>query len=586
MSLSLYSALYDNLPFPTIVCSIRNQTVLYINSEAKLLLERAVGQGTPLQDALGCSESTEFNTLIQTIALPESAQFFRMTIQTGQGRNLSVLTRGNILDSDDATLPAVLYFYDDTRALGEGRRGKTVSHIQEFLFTIIHNFYHSTDADTVINSTLSMVGNFIDADRTYLFETQKGLFSNTYEWCSSKVKPQIAQLQNMTLESLTINKITNGLFIVDDVSKLEESERKIVEPQGIKAMMIIPLLEGKNIIGFIGCDDCSEIRTWQPEEIQLLQIIARVIMRVLLQKRAETSAHEYQNIMQTILDTMKSLIYVADFETREILFANKAVREMAAIPKGEKIEGKLCWKTIQKNQTAPCSFCHLKTAFDPDGNLSEPCAWEFQNTLNNHWYLVRDYPIRWVDGRYVHMEVATEITNLKEKEKELREFASIDRMTGIYNREWGYSLLEKAMLQLKESKATASLCFIDLDGLKKVNDTYGHNEGDIMISTFVSAIKAFTRGADIFCRWGGDEFLLLLDDCTPANAKKVIGKIEKSLEAINKQDMHPYEIAFSCGVKGIDSNTKEERIDEIICIADERMYLNKAKKRGSAAFPE
>ncbi len=55
MSLYLYSALYDNLPFPTIVCSIRNQTVLYTNSEARLLLERAVEQGTPLQDALGCS---------------------------------------------------------------------------------------------------------------------------------------------------------------------------------------------------------------------------------------------------------------------------------------------------------------------------------------------------------------------------------------------------------------------------------------------------------------------------------------------------------------------------------------------------
>ena len=509
-----------------------------------------------------------------------------MTIQTGQGRNLSVLTRGNILDPDDETLPAVLYFYDDTRAQGEGRRGKTVSHIQEFLFTIIHNFYHSTDADTVINSTLSMVGNFIDADRTYLFEMQKSLYSNTYEWCSSKVKPQIKQLQNMALESRTIDKITNGLFIVDDVSKLEEDDRKILEPQGIKAMMILPLLEGKNIIGFIGCDDCSGIRTWEPEEIQLLQIIARVIMRVLLHKRAETSAHEYQNIMQTILDTMKSLIYVADFKTHEILFANKAVREMAAIPPGEKIEGKLCWKTIQKNQTAPCSFCQLKTAFDSDGNLSEPCTWEFQNTLNNRWYLVRDYPIRWIDGRYVHMEVATEITNLKEKEEELREFASIDRMTGIYNREWGYSLLEKALLQLKESKTTASLCFIDLDGLKKVNDTYGHNEGDIMITTFVSAIKAFTRGADIFCRWGGDEFLLLLVDCTPANAEKIMGKIEKKLESINKQAIHPYEIAFSYGIKEISRRTTEETINEMISSADERMYLNKTKKRGSAAFPE
>ena len=585
MSFTLYSILYDNLPFPTIVCSIQNQTVLYINLEAKLLLERMIEPGSPLQDALGCTEPTEFNTVMQTIALPKSAQSSRMTVTTGQGRKLSISTTGNILDASDETMPAVLYFHDNTRAEVENRSAKTVSHMQEFLFAIIHNLYHSTDADEIINGKLDMIGNFMDVDRVYVFEAQNDLYSNTYEWCSPKVEPQRNHLLDVDLDPLTLSRIANEFFIVDDVSQLEKYDTKILKPQEVKAVIILPLLEGENMIGFIGCEEYKGIRTWLQEEIQLLQIIASVLTRILLHKRAVASANEYQNMMQTVLDTIESPIYVSDFETHEILFANETVKKIADLPEGEMIEGKICWKTIQKNQTGPCSFCSIKTAFDSSGKLSELCRWEFKNTINGRWYLVRDYPIRWVDGRYVHMEVATDITDLKEKEEKLREFASIDRMTGIYNREWGYLLLEEAMHQLELHETVACLCFFDLDGLKKVNDTYGHNEGDIMITAFVSSIKAFTRGADIFCRWGGDEFLLLLSDCTRDNAEKIIAKIEGKLQTINEESVHPYEIAFSFGIKEIHQGMSET-LDEIISMADERMYLNKTKKRGRVVFPE
>lgn len=587
MSVLNYSALYDSLPFPTLVCSMSNQTVLYANLEAKLLLERTLESGIPLRSALGCRDLPEFNALMQSIASPESAQFSRMTIETGQERRLSVLTVGNILDISDEALPAVIYLYDDTRAQGTDQPTRTVSHIQEFLFTIIHNLYHSTDVDAVVNGTLYMIGNFLEVDRVYIFEMQGSVYVNTYEWCSAGTVSQMETLQDSDLDIPSLDKVASELLICGDISKLEERHQKILEPQGVKAIITLPLLEGGRVIGFIGCDECKNTRVWSQEEVQLLQIIAGVVARILLHKLAVINAQEYQKIMQMVLDTIESLIYVSDFETCEILFANETVRKMSALtlPAGEKVEGKICWKTLQKDQSGPCSFCPMRTPFQPNGALVEPRKWEFKNTTNDRWYLVRDWPIRWLDGRYVHMEVATDITDLKEKEEKLREFASIDRMTGIYNREWGYMLLQENMAHVKSCEAEACLCFFDLDGLKKVNDTYGHSEGDIMITAFVSSIKSFTRGADIFCRWGGDEFILLLTDCTLANAEKIVRKIEENLKMINEERIHPYNIAFSYGVKRIRYGMKEG-IDEVISIADERMYINKTKKMGGFKFHE
>jgi two-component system NtrC family sensor kinase len=133
------------------------------------------------------------------------------------------------------------------------------------------------------------------------------------------------------------------------------------------------------------------------------------------QKRAEEALQENTARMSVILDGINALIYVADLETHEILFVNKYGRDIW----GE-IAGKICWETLQTGQDGPCAFCTNDRLLTADGVPTGVYAWEFQNTVTGKWYDCRDQAIRWSDGRLVRMEIATDISDRKKAEGELR----------------------------------------------------------------------------------------------------------------------------------------------------------------------
>lgn len=133
-------------------------------------------------------------------------------------------------------------------------------------------------------------------------------------------------------------------------------------------------------------------------------------------KKAEEIQQTSLNRFKSVLDHVNALIYVADLETYELLFVNKYGRDIWG-----DIEGELCWKALQVNQSSPCSFCTNKQLLDDKGQPSGIYRWEFQNTANKQWYDCQDQLIQWDDGRLVRMEIATNITERKKAEEALRE---------------------------------------------------------------------------------------------------------------------------------------------------------------------
>jgi signal transduction histidine kinase len=103
-------------------------------------------------------------------------------------------------------------------------------------------------------------------------------------------------------------------------------------------------------------------------------------------------------------------------ETYELLFLNKYALETFG-----NATGKLCWQSLQSNQSGPCAFCTNTKLLPADGTPGEPVIWEFQNTVNQHWYLIQDSAIKWVDGRIVRLEIATDITPNKLREEHIRD---------------------------------------------------------------------------------------------------------------------------------------------------------------------
>ncbi len=163
--------------------------------------------------------------------------------------------------------------------------------------------------------------------------------------------------------------------------------------------------------------------------------------------------------------------------------------------------------------------------------------------------------------------------NKLEKDK-IKYFSEFDTMTGIYNRRAGFEKLNKIYRDAPKNGVTISVCFIDINGLKDVNDHLGHESGDELILSIVNGIKANIRDTDFVCRLGGDEFLIIFNNLDELEAEKVWLRINEGYRKINETESRKYIISASHGIEEFKFNANEY-IDTIINHADEKMYSEK-----------
>lgn len=112
--------------------------------------------------------------------------------------------------------------------------------------------------------------------------------------------------------------------------------------------------------------------------------------------------------LETVLNSIDSLVYVADMETHDLLFINDYARKMGLTPRQK------CWQTLQKDMAGPCPFCTNDKLVDAQGRPTGVHVWEFQNTLTCQWFECRDQVIAWNEGRLVRLEIATDVTARKQ----------------------------------------------------------------------------------------------------------------------------------------------------------------------------
>ena len=136
-------------------------------------------------------------------------------------------------------------------------------------------------------------------------------------------------------------------------------------------------------------------------------------------ERLETEAQLKQSneLLSGIVGTIEGIIYVVDFETHEILFANDYLRNLF----GFDPVGKKCHQLIHSAEDKPCMFCNNQQLLADAEQPLEPYQWEYQNPFNKKWYRAKDQAIRWSDGRYVKLEIAVDITEHKSIEHFLQE---------------------------------------------------------------------------------------------------------------------------------------------------------------------
>jgi diguanylate cyclase (GGDEF)-like protein len=166
---------------------------------------------------------------------------------------------------------------------------------------------------------------------------------------------------------------------------------------------------------------------------------------------------------------------------------------------------------------------------------------------------------------------------------ELRSVALVDELTGLYNRR-GFIALAQQQLRVAD-RLGSQLCqfFVDLDGLKRINDGLGHPAGDRALAEAAQLLRETFRDSDVIARVGGDEFAVLTMDSTAADADAMLARLAERVAEHNAWLNRDYAISLSTGV-ALYNGANPSSVGELLAEADAWMYENKkAKQRAGAA---
>lgn len=283
--------------------------------------------------------------------------------------------------------------------------------------------------------------------------------------------------------------------------------------------------------------------------------------------------------LSAVLDAIDALVYVADMETYDLYFINAYGRKVWGNSVGRK-----CWQVLQADQDGPCTFCNNPQLINEQGEPTDVLVWEFQNTVNGRWYQCRDQAITWINGRRARIEIATDITELKENVQALHEakhlaetLSRTDDLTGLRNRR---ALLDDARMLFNLARRYGTdlmLVMLDMDHFKQVNDQYGHPCGDQVLKRITQAIQHSIRDVDVFGRYGGEEFMLVLPGL---DVRHGLNTLERVRQAVADLDIACPQGSFrvSCSMGAALQGAQHCNLDRLIAEADQALYC--AKQRG------
>ena len=166
---------------------------------------------------------------------------------------------------------------------------------------------------------------------------------------------------------------------------------------------------------------------------------------------------------------------------------------------------------------------------------------------------------------------------MEARTEEVYKLAVLDPLTGLHNRRAGEHRLAEEISRAQRHHHPLTILMLDLDGLKAVNDSFGHAAGDRLLQTFAEHLNRGTRGSDVAVRLGGDEFLVILSEC---ELDQVCHILDRLRGIAMEWESQPIPIAFSTGCASYKSG---ELPEDLLKRADEALYINKRATRDASA---
>ena len=217
--------------------------------------------------------------------------------------------------------------------------------------------------------------------------------------------------------------------------------------------------------------------------------------------------------------------------------------------------------------------------------------WQLYSPESDKWYMVNSMPGVWGNNKDAYFHVLTNISETIKLSERLQHTMYRDPKFPAYNQLYAVEYINS----LIQNHSPFAVCYFDLDDFKQINDKNGHDEGDRYIINFIDIVAGVIRSQDVFCRMGGDEFLLILTGITAKGALRIINRLEEKAMDFNRSGKKDFELAFSYGIVVADSDDyfqdglkhcaqqacQEKQCGTAHCVinqADHRMYEQKRQK--------
>ena len=275
------------------------------------------------------------------------------------------------------------------------------------------------DIPTAMNMALAEIGRYTGVDRLATWENHLDgvTYGCTNEWCNDGIEPAIDYLRSMTIEAGKpwFDMLEeNHIICTSDIYSLDPFITQMLEVQGVKAIAVFPLSQLGVHFGFLSFNFCWN-KQWDEKDVELMSQISQIVSTATKRWQVETLLQQSQRTMQKVLDNINANIFVSDYDTLKVIFANKPFREEA----GEVPENAECWRMLNAGLENGCKHCPKPKLLDANRKFTGVHFWEDYNPVTKRWYTIQSMAIKWLDGRWAIMELATDITTRKQVELEL-----------------------------------------------------------------------------------------------------------------------------------------------------------------------
>ncbi len=292
-------------------------------------------------------------------------------------------------------------------------------------------------------------------------------------------------------------------------------------------------------------------------------------------KQMEQALQESEERYRTIIENIEDGYYEVDLRGN-LTFCNPSHARMMGYTQAELLG--MNNRSYMDEQNARDVFLTFNSVYRT-GMPAKAFGWELIRKDGSKFFveisvsLVRD-----TAGNPVGMRgISRDITERKRFEEEMREISLRDQLTGLYNRRGFITLAEQQIKVANRTKRPMPLAFIDVDDMKWINDTLGHEEGDKALIDTANIFRQTFRESDIMARIGGDEFAILATDVTEMDPEILSSRLQQSIDAYNAEETRRYTIYMSWGVTVYDPEAPIS-LDQLMSAADELMYAQKRTK--------